>query len=335
MRGVKRLAGLVTNVWALIVAIVVVALSMWFLVWRVDGWESVWMWLGEIGMDRESRSTTVRNVGLSFAGFVAILFALWRSRVASRHADIAYQSLLNERYQKAADMLGSGHMSVRLGGIYALQALIKEEPRRYYVQCMNSLCAFVREPTGDGNAGQPLDVDAPQDPFEAMRLGGMETSLRADVQAVMDMMCQRNDDWIHLEQESKFVIDLRGAHLIAGNLRNVNLSGADLKAANLSGAYLAGANLARAGLSYADLTNASLYGGNLSGVVLGNTNVSGTQFCLGPFNGTFSFPVTGLTDYSLHLAYTAFENPPQLGGVVLDAERGFPLEWNGRTLYPE
>ena len=104
---------------------------------------------------------------------------------------------------------------------------------------------------------------------------------------------------------------------------------------NLSGAYLGGANLARAGLSHADLTNARLYGGNLSEVFGGETHVSGTQFCYGPFNGAFPSPVTGLTDYSLHLAYALFENPPQLGGVVLDAEQGFPLEWNGKIRYPE
>ena len=334
MGSIKRLAGLVTNVWALGLAVVVLVLSTWLLVWRVDGWDSIWMWLGERSVSRESKSTTIRNVGLLLAGFVAIWFALWRSRVASRQANTAHQSLLNERYQKAVDMLGSDQMSVRLGGIYALQALIKEEPGGYYVQCMKSLCAFVRAPTADENANQPLDVDAQADPFEAMRLGGMQFRLRADVQAVMDLMRQRDDDWIHLEQQSKFVIDLRYADLSTGNLRDVNLSGADLRAANLSGAYLAGANLTRAGLDRADLTGARLYGANLSEVYLGHTNVSGTQFCDGPVRGAFSSPATGLTDYSLHLAYAAFENPPQLGGVVLDADLGFPLVWDGTISYP-
>ena len=124
--GVERLAALVMNVWALGLAVMVLVLSTWLLVWRVDGWDSVWMWLGERSVSRESKSTTIRNVGLLLAGFVAIWFALWRSRVASRQANTAHHSLLNERYQKAVDMLGSDQMSVRLGGIYALQALIKK-----------------------------------------------------------------------------------------------------------------------------------------------------------------------------------------------------------------
>ena len=200
---------------------------------------------------------------------------------------------------------------------------------------MKSLCAFVRAPTEDENAIQPLDVGAQADPFEAMRLGGMQSRLRADVQAVMDLMSQRDDDWIHLEQQSKFVIDLRRADLSTGNLRDVNLSGADLRAASLSGAYLAGANLTRAGLDRADLTNARLYGMRICLKFIWDTPTClELSFAMGRLKAPLSSPVTGLTDYSLHLAYAAFENPPQLGGVVLDADLGFPLEWDGTIWYP-
>ena len=46
-------------------------------------------------------------------------------------------------------MLGSGVLSVRLGGIYALERLAKEHPEEYHIQIMELLCSFVRHPTRD------------------------------------------------------------------------------------------------------------------------------------------------------------------------------------------
>ena len=88
--------------------------------------------------------TTARNVGLMIGGAVALVFAVWRSWVAHKQADTARQGLLNERYQKGAEMLGNNVLSVRLGGIYALERLAAEHPEQYHVQIMKLLCAFVR-----------------------------------------------------------------------------------------------------------------------------------------------------------------------------------------------
>ena len=94
-----------------------------------------WRFWEELGDDEESVSTTVRNVGLVIGGVVAILLAIWRSRVAERQAgaaqrqaNTAQQNLLDERYQRGAEMLGSDILAVRLGGIYGLQRLAEEHP---------------------------------------------------------------------------------------------------------------------------------------------------------------------------------------------------------------
>ena len=86
----------------------------------------------------ESRSTTARNVGILFFGLIAIWFGIWRGVVADRQAkasqhqaETARSGLLNERYQKGAEMLGSPVLAVRLGGIYALQHLAEDEPEQY------------------------------------------------------------------------------------------------------------------------------------------------------------------------------------------------------------
>ena len=98
-----------------------------------------WGWLG-------SNSATLRNVVLVAAAVAALPLALWRSRIAERQADTAQRGLLNERYQKGAEMLGSDVLSVRLGGIYALQNLAEEHPGQYHVRVMRLFCAFLRSP---------------------------------------------------------------------------------------------------------------------------------------------------------------------------------------------
>ena len=64
------------------------------------------------------------------------MLAIWRSTVAERQSATAQQGLLNERYQKGAEMLGSDVLSVRLGGIYALERLAAEDPNQYHILVM-------------------------------------------------------------------------------------------------------------------------------------------------------------------------------------------------------
>ena len=91
-------------------------------------WQWDWIVTGPTG--EESGSTTLRNLGLVSGGFIAIWIAIWRGDVADRQAqasqeqaraslnqvEISRLSLLNERYQKRAEMLGSTALYVRLGG---------------------------------------------------------------------------------------------------------------------------------------------------------------------------------------------------------------------------
>ena len=120
----------------------------------------------------ESRSSTFRNLVLGFGGIIAIGLAVWRLIVADRQskaaqdqAEISQRGLLNERYQRGAEMLGSPVLSVRLGGIYALQRLAEDEPEQYHVEIMRLFSAFAHDPTkkgGDeislGDSGGQLDI---------------------------------------------------------------------------------------------------------------------------------------------------------------------------------
>ena len=70
------------------------------------------------------------------------------SGTAFVQAETTQQILLNDRYQRGAEMLGSTVLVVRLGGIYALNRLAEEHPQQYHIQVMELLCAFARNPVG-------------------------------------------------------------------------------------------------------------------------------------------------------------------------------------------
>ena len=266
-----------------------------------------WDWLSE----GASRSEVIRNVGLLVAGLVAFPLAIWRALVADRQASAnqrqtatAQQGLLNERFQKGVDMLGSDLLLVRLGGIYALQGLIEEFPEQYYVQTMRLLCAFVRNPTNDDDEETNSDV--------YYQYGGRIPKLREDVQAIMDVIGKRDEALVALEVKEVFLFDLRRA--------------------NLKRAALEGSNLSNVNLNWANLSDAKLAGANLSGAWLFGATLSGTKFCNVGVDGSYTSPAHGLISLMLTRAYSDPDHPPELGGVVLDAVTGRPLVWSGESL---
>ena len=255
--------------WSVIAGLILSGLGMYF------GWD----WLRSGATEEEPNSTTIRNAGIVIAGIFALVFALWRGLVAERQAassqhqaETSQQGLLNERYQKGAEMLGSEVLAVRLGGIYALQRLAEEHPEGYHVPIMRLLCAYVRNPTGEA-LGPVLVHDEADKPIH---------ELREDVQAVMLAIGSRTDPSIALEKsDTNFQLDLRNSRLKRAQLDHLVLSGAILDAADLSDASIAEANLSDASLWRANLSEAALDGADLSGAflrgsILLNASLDGT-----------------------------------------------------------
>ena len=318
--------------WLVVAGLILSGLGMYF------GWD----WLRSGATENEPNSTTIRNAGIVIAGIFALVFALWRGLVAERQAaasqsqaetaerqaetalrqtetaqrqvDTAQQGLLNERYQKGADMLGSGVLAVRLGGIYALQRLAEEHPEQYHVQVMRLLCAFVRHPaeveeqptvgSSEVKLGSVYGATTAQD-FAASGALEIEVVVREDIQAAMDSIASCHTRNPHIETLHNYWIDLHDA-----DLRGVDLSNKDLSRApeydeaapfdyamigtmhtNLRGGKLHYANLARTNLTRTDLSHAS-----------------------------------GLTQSILDDAYADPRMPPRLD-YTFDAETGKALVW--------
>lgn len=249
---------------ALVLILAVVGVLIWRLIASWD-WLSadLWNWLQGQPDSVESGSTTVRNLGLVLAGAVALPLAIWRSWVAQRQADTALQDLLNRRYQQGAEMLGSTVLSVRLGGIYALERLAREHPDQYHIPIMQLLCAFVRHPSA-GDRSESAQVPSRTATHRP----------RIDVQnAVMSISaCHARQG--RLKAEASFRLDLRGATLPGADLFEVQLGEANLLDANLSETGLIGANLASAVLNRASLAGAQLSHADLSGARLERADLS-------------------------------------------------------------
>ncbi len=314
----------------------------WVLTWLVvvflvGGWLAIENWIWLIG--EESGGAILRNLALTVLAVIGLPLALWRSRVAERQANTAEHGLLNERYQKGAEMLGSTVLTVRLGGIYALSRLASECPEKYHIQVMQLLCAFVRNPTSKDNE---------------------------DVHAAMEAIGNRNQMQIAVEQQAKYRADLRNADLKNQTLYGMNLSRVSFAGADLSGAYLGkavlsdadffGAKLVKANLSGANLMEATLLGTNLSyvenahladfsGAFMMNANLAGANLAGAIFDHKTYFNganlagaifhkdgilAEGLTQR--HIAFAIAEpedNPPTIDGLI-DAETGEEIRWSKR-----
>ena len=287
-----------------------------------------WHFWEELRGEQDSLSETVRNLGLVIGGAIAILLAVWRSTVSERQANTAQQSLLNERYERGAEMLGSSILPVRLGGIFALQQLANEEPSRYHIRIMRLFCAFVVQASkdSDGVTGQTMAEDVAN--HEVIWAGpDSSTPLPMDVQAAMDAIRVRSKKAIMLERHAFYRLGLTSANLKGIRLMGANLSHAVLTDADLSGAFLSHANLFHAWLDGAKLPRTDLRFANLSGTVLVRPR---------PQNGqpeeVDRRPATGLTQEMLDETCADAEDPPQIEGV-LDAETGKPLVWRGQPCH--
>lgn len=300
----------------------------------------LWEWFHPKDSQTLSNSETVRNLGILIGGVLAFVFALWRGWVAERQAETAHRQaetalqqagiaqrqaeaaqqqavtaergLLNERYQKGAEMLGSEVLSVRLGGIYALQHLAEDEPDEYHVQIMRLLCAFARNP--------PADRTMPDIPL---------AKVREDVQAVMEAIEIRHGRHLDIRIEAWYLPDLRTAKLRFAGLIGANLQGANLSNSILAQSSLSGANLTNTKLHYSDLSDADLTDAVLAGAMFIGANLKGTNLTGTKFSSRQGFSAHGLTQSQLDEAWADPNKPPHLA-VVLDADTGKPLIWRGK-----
>lgn len=232
-------------VWCLLVLLALGVISFLF-----------WDWLNA----GDSRSNTIRNLVLVAAAVIGLPLALWRSHVATRQTEIAQSGLLNERYQKGAEMLGSKLLSIRLGGIYALQQLAQNHPREYHIHVMRLFCAFFRENISKSQGNEEVSenekklfLDNSEEDYGIFQ--GQITKwmpapgfrkLNEDCQAIVDAFYLRTDTQIQVQENEEYLLDLTNLDLKWMDLRGAKFHNVDLTGTDLSGAILWGANFRKA-----------------------------------------------------------------------------------------
>lgn len=229
-----------------------------------------------------TRSEIVRNLGLVALTLAGGGFAAWRSWIAHRHAVVAEQGHITDRFSTAAEQLGKPELPVRLGGIYALWRLAADAPTRDALAVIDILCAFVRNPPFP-------DAERPAVNQE----GDDGIRVRADVEAIVKLLTNPAERE-KLEIDEPINLDLRSADLRGLLLPHANFSHADLSDADLSGTHLPRANFDFATLIQADFTNAfllyarfnpvtayqtNLEDANLDGADFTNSEFIGSRFC--------------------------------------------------------
>jgi len=220
------------------------------------GWRS-WLPMGQL----PAILTALAAVGaLLFTG----VGLLQNQAATAEQSRLAEAGQITDRFNAAMTNLGSEGMTIRLGGIYALQRIMNDSPVDQPV-IVQVLTAFIRSQSTASKPGPPSTTD-----------------LSIDIQDAVRVLARRDPEHDELARIDLRGVKLGGMYLDHPNLDGAYLMGANLSDAHLAGAHLSGVSLADANLSGADLTNANLSGTDLTNANLSGANLYGTLLCTGP-----------------------------------------------------
>jgi hypothetical protein len=198
-------------------------------------------------------------------GLLLGLYFTWR------RVEISQDQQVTERFTRAIDQLGATddttskpRLEVRLGGIYALERIAWDSPKRDYSTVMEVLTAYVRENTPQAPGSFEGSSDAASTSNEATAEadeGAKQPDPReprrptADIQAILDVLRRAQT---RVPGEYRTRLDLHEANLQEANLQEANLHSARLQEADLRGAKLPVAKLQGAKLQGAEVTDEQL-----------------------------------------------------------------------------
>jgi uncharacterized protein YjbI with pentapeptide repeats len=200
---------------------------------------------------------------------VAVAALLFTNEASGEQARLTQQGHITDRFTSAVDQLGSDQIDVRLGGIYALERIMRDSPPDEPA-VVAVLAAYVRD--------HAARLAAPQPPRPPAR-SPVATQLGSDVQAALTVIGRRPGPNTPDGREvvELTYLDLTHVELVDANLAQANLTGANLSYAQAPGGDLTGAALDEANLAAADLANGTLTGADLDGADLTGATLTGAN----------------------------------------------------------
>jgi hypothetical protein len=212
------------------------------------------------GLRAQNEVRTTLLQGLGGAALLVGAYVTYRQLQTSREGQIT------ERFTRAIDQLGSEHLDVRLGGLYALERIARDSPADR-ASIGEVLTAFVR-------THAPWPPSLPDQPAASAPIEQVpRLQVRApDVQASIWVLGRGG--FARALGQYRW-LDLSGVDLRRADLRDAHLGDVDFRSAGLQKAYLGGAHLQGADLDGSRLEGAYLGGAHLDGATLDGTQLEG------------------------------------------------------------
>jgi uncharacterized protein YjbI with pentapeptide repeats len=277
-----------TSDWHPLVTVVGVALvtALWWLWWRLPKLQAdgVPLQYRDAKERADLEDSFRKTIGQALGGAAVLIvagFAYYQILLTSK---TSLHMLIGQQVSKGFEQLGSDKITIRLGGIYALEGVMNNS-EQYQQPVLNALCAFVRE-------GNKSVVTTAKPATEV-------PPLPSDIQAAVMVIGRRSN--------KKDYVDLSQANVPKALLSKADLSYADLSSINLSEANLAEADLSEANLSMANLSKAILPAADLSEAELAEANLSRADFSKAMLSKANLFKVD-LSGAELESAYLSKAN---------------------------
>ena len=216
-----------------------------------------------------SSHTAVVSAGATVVSAVSTLIiacaALAGVRIASRHRDVAEQTLGDSQFREYEKTCRESlDPQNKISGIYKLIDLADKHPKIYYERVASLFSELLRkDKLPNADIKEKIMMWFGSRKREQRKI---ERKLAKEDRPAINI---RNTDLSRLRLP---LVDLSDMDMLG-----VNLAGADLIGVKLAGADLSNANLIGARLAGADLSNANLIGARLAGADLSNANLKGTK----------------------------------------------------------
>lgn len=232
---------------------------------------AVWLWERGPNLVLDTRNG-LDAVGQHWATLLQVTAAsggVIAGAYTARNYRLSRRGQTTDRFTKALERLGSADLYVRIGGVYALEQVLRDSVE-HHANVVDVLVEFIRARTRLTAPSQTHRDSTTHWGVHAVALSAMPSvpdqpaEPHSDIQAALTVLSR---------------IPHRGRPTTSLNLTNLHLAGAKLARADFTGALLDRTNLTEAVLLRANLTRAELNGANLTHAVLEEANLARAGLC--------------------------------------------------------
>jgi Pentapeptide repeats (8 copies) len=256
-------------------------------------------------LEDDARKTIAQIVGGALI-FLGLFLTYSTYHLGVQKQDLDRRGQITERFNKAVEHLGNQDLAIRLGGLYALEQILKDSPEEHQT-IIEVLSAYIRDKSKNKVINQPENNQS----NTAKPTPEQVEVITTDVQTALTILGRRptgkdrKEDKINLENVSLIYANLTKGNFANANLKNTNLSYANLTEIKLNRGELTGANFSFANLSNADLSfanldwaifrNANLFATNLNDAHFASVQLGNVKFLLASELERASFDVINYT----------------------------------------